>query len=281
MAWYARLLVVCGRFVALLLLALSLGSFVTLAAAQSKPTARPAGSSQGARPASAPAKDANAPPGYDEAIDIAFKEFELGNYPEARSRFLEAHKLFPSARTFRAIGMVEYELKNYGDAIDALEKALASKVKALEGTARMATEELLDRAKGYVARIALDINPGVATVIVDGVPVELGMGGVLILQVGDHNLEFRAPGRLVERRQLKINGGEEKKLQIVLPPAVEANGQPKKEARPLYKNPWLWAAVGVVAVGAGVGLGVGLSGTETTTADPVGGSTRVSLSGPK
>lgn len=286
MATYAPLPVVCGRFVALLLFGLSLAAWSQPAAAQSKTTARPApaSSSQSARPAqaqSAPPADPDVPPGYDQAIDLAFREFELGNYAEARSRFLEAHKLLPSARTFRALGMVEYEMKNYGDAIDALEKALASTVKPLEGTARMATEELLDRAKGYVARIALDINPGVATVIVDGVPVELGMGGVLILQVGDHNLEFRAPGRMVERRQLKINGGEEKKLQIVLPPAIEANGAPKKEARPLYKNPWLWAAVGVVAVGAGVGLGVGLSGTETKTAEPVGGTTGISLAGPK
>lgn len=266
-----------GRFAVLVLLALAL-------AALSNGSVRAQAAPDSARPASAAVKaqaaDTKAPAGYDEAIDLAFHEFELGNYAEARARFLEAHKLFPNARTLRALGMVEYELKNYGDAIESLEKALASPVRALEGPTRADTQALLERAKGYIARINLDLNPDAATVVVDGVPVQLGMGGILLLQVGDHSLEFRAPGRQVEKRQLKITGGEQRTLQVVLPPLLDPHAKPKAEARPLRKNPWLWTAVGVVAVGTAVGLGVGLSDPASHSGDPQGGSTGVTLAGP-
>ena len=273
-----------------MLLSLALSASLALtpclrgASAQAAPSGAPPGSSA-SRPISVTARtqaaDTKAPAGYDQAIDLAFHEFELGNYAEARTRFHEAHKLFPNARTLRALGMVEYELKNYGDAIDSLEKALASPVRALEGASREETQALLDRAKGYVARINVDLNPDVATVVVDGIPVQLGMGGILVLQVGDHNLEFRAPGRQVEKRQLKITGGEQQSLKVVLPPLMDAHAQPKSEARPLRKNPWLWTAVGVVAVGTAVGLGVGLSDPASRTGEPQGGSTGITLAGPR
>jgi hypothetical protein len=176
--------------------------------------------------------------------------------------------------------MVEYELKNYGDAIEALEQALASRVKPLNDPLLRETRELLDRAKGYVARVHVEVNPAIATVIVDGVPVQPGPGGVLLLQVGDRSLEFRAPGRSSERRQLKIVGGQEQTLRILLSPAVNANSA-KVEARPLRRNPWLWAAVGVVVAGAAVGIGVGLRGTHSTTSEPTGGTTGIVLVGPK
>jgi tetratricopeptide (TPR) repeat protein len=66
-----------------------------------------------------------APSEYERMVGLAFREYELGNYAEARAGFLEAHRLSPSARTYRALGMVEYELKNYGDAIERLRQALS------------------------------------------------------------------------------------------------------------------------------------------------------------
>jgi hypothetical protein len=214
------------------------------------------------------------PPGYEQTVDLAFNEFELGNYPEARARFLEAHKLLPNARTFRALGMVEYELRNYGDAIEQLRQALDSKVRPLEGSSRGETAALLARAKGYVARISLEVNPGVATVVVDGMPMQIAPGGALLLQVGDHNLEFRAPGRLAETRRLKIKGGEEETLKVVLPPAMEASTPPRAERKPMIKNPWLWTAVGVVVAGAAAGTAIALTRGDPNTqiAEPYAGN---------
>ncbi|HEX6240071.1 MAG TPA: tetratricopeptide repeat protein [Polyangiales bacterium] len=221
-----------------------------------------------------------APSGYEAAIELAIHEFELRNYAEARARFLEAHKLFPNARTFRALGMVEYELKNYGDAIEALESALRSQTRPLTGALRSDAEALLERAKGYVGRIRLELKPDATSVAVDGVPIQLGLDGVLVLDVGDHGLEFRAPGRLMERRAVKITGGEEKLLRVVLPPAATHTDGAQAERRPLHKNPWLWTAVGAVAVGTAVGLGVSLSDPGGGGSGLQGGSSGVSLPGP-
>lgn len=221
------------------------------------------------------ASESQSPPGYDQAVALALKEFALGNYAEARGRFYEAHRLLPNARTYRALGMVEYELRNYGDAIEALTLALSSTARPLEGQARTEAEELLVRARGYVARVRIEVNPDVATVVLDGVAVDLAAGGTLMLQVGDHDLEFRAPGRLAEKRRLRINGGEEETLRVVLPPVTTTpEASRRSEGRPLLRNPWLWTAVGVVIAGAAAGTAIALTGdrTRTRSAEPYSGN---------
>jgi tetratricopeptide (TPR) repeat protein len=203
-------------------------------------------------------------PAYTDAINLGIAEFEERNFAEARTHFGRAHALYPNARTLRALGMAEFELKNYGESIQYLEQALASNEKPLAGQLREEAQNLLDRAKGYVARLSVSVDPGAASVVVDGVPVQLGTSGVLVLEVGDHVLEFRAPGRIGEKRELKIQGGEQDTLRVVLP-ALEAQSRQEKAKRPLYKSPWLWTAVGVVVAGAAAGTAVALGGGGTTT----------------
>src|SRR5690349_15250674 len=78
-----------------------------------------------AQPESAPAYPAE----YERAIDSGIAEFQQGNYVEAREQFARAHALVPNARTLRSLGMVEFELRNYVDAVTYLEGALGSSVK--------------------------------------------------------------------------------------------------------------------------------------------------------
>lgn len=225
------------------------------------------------------------PAGFDHAIELAFKEFELGNYAEARAHFWEAHRLQPSARTLRALGMVEFELSNYVDAIGQLEQALSSNVRALEGQQRSQTEELLARAQSYVARVSLELNPIATRVSLDGAPIETGPGGTLLLQVGNHELEFQAQGRQPEKRLLKIKGGEQQTLHISLAPDiaptthnVAQDGAARTEKRSLAKNPWLWTAVGIVVVGAAVGTAAGLGAFDKQVqAEPYSGNSNAAV----
>ena len=76
---------------------------------------------------------------------------------------------------------------------------------------------------------------------------------------------------------MKAAGGEEITLVVVLPEVPVAKQQEKK---PLYKNPWLWTAVGVVVVGAAVGAGVGAASGGTKHEEPYGGSTGAVLTSP-
>jgi tetratricopeptide (TPR) repeat protein len=223
------------------------------------------------------------PPGYVEAVAVALNQHEAGNYLEARAHFLRAHALYPNARTLRGLGKVEFELRNYGEAVRYLKEALSATAKPLDDELRAEAEKLLRRARLYVGEVHIDVDPSYATVSVDGAKVASGPKASFSLIVGDHVLEFQAQGRLSERRAISIRGGEQTVLQVVLPtPAVEQVAPPPAplsnhrddRITPLRKKWWLWTAVGVVAAGAAVGIALaarpdeqraGVSGGTTNT----------------
>jgi hypothetical protein len=234
----------------LLLLTLGLGALWPIGSAAAQSASR--------MPASAAE-----PAGYKAAIDNAIEEFASNNLAEAREQFGRAHALFPNARTLRGLGMVEFELRNYAESIGWLRQALASEVKRLEGRLRAETEELLERANGYVGEVRLRVSPPGTSVSVDGVASEVSAQGSLVLAVGDHILEFRAEGRLSERRAFKLSGHQVLSMELTLTEPVEATpakhgpsegatSGPPSERTPIYKRWWLWTTVGVVLVGAGV-----------------------------
>jgi hypothetical protein len=144
---------------------------------------------------------------YERTIQVALDEFELQNYEEAKARFQRAHQLFPSARTFRALGMVEYELKKYVAAIDYLEQALTCTVRPLGDSHRSHVEHLLNQARGYVVRYWLVVTPPNATVLLDDELLEPRDGKVTVI-IGDHTLSATAPGYEPTRRPLHASLGE-------------------------------------------------------------------------
>ena len=111
------------------------------------------------------------PKGYRAAIDEALSEYQALNFEEARALFAKAHALFPNARTLRGLGMVEFERRNYRASADYLTQALASQVRPLEGELRTATEQLLERARGFLGEIRLSVEPTDARVLLDGEPI--------------------------------------------------------------------------------------------------------------
>ena len=213
---------------------------------------------------------------YKRAIGRGIQEFDLGNYPEARAAFSEAHKIFPNARTYRVLGLVAYELRSYSECIEHLSSALSSKEKPLAGELRKSTEELLERTQKLVGHVHFELTPATASVLLNGVSVELGEERKLTLEVGDHLLEMRAEGYLPERQKLSVRGGEQLRVAVELRPSeplatqqspsavvlmpqpTPASGADRDGERRWYKSPWLWTAVAVVMVGAGVGVGLAL-----------------------
>jgi hypothetical protein len=192
------------------------------------------------------------PAEYRARIDEALREFSVQNYEEARSLFLQAHALMPGARTLRALGLCEYELRNYGETIKYLEGALASKVKPLTPALRSETEQMIARARNFVGRVAIEMRPERAQLMVDGVKVD--GREPLWLAMGEHTLEVSAPSFVSEKRKLSVKGGEDKKMSVILAPADgerRADTEPGKPQKRWYKSPWLWGTLGVVALGAG------------------------------
>jgi tetratricopeptide (TPR) repeat protein len=211
------------------------------------------------------------PAEYKRVVGRAVREFDAGNYPEARALFTQAHELYPNARTYLGLGLVAFELRNYGTCVENLETALSSSVKPLNDQLRQSAQDVLGKARGMIAQLNLEVSPDAARVLLDGVPVALAAGQALILEVGDHVVEVQASGYLSERRALSIVGGEKLKLSVVMR-QVEAGPSPAEtaQAAPLapgpleqddrdaakprrwYKSPWLWVSVSVVVVAAGV-----------------------------
>jgi hypothetical protein len=197
-------------------------------------------------------------PEYREYVNKGTQEFELGNFAEARALFEKAHGLQPNARTLRALGVAEFELRNYQASAAHLRDALASDVKPLAGEMRNSAEALLRRAQGFVGQVRVEAQPSSATILLDGQPLD-GHAEALWVAVGDRVFEFHATGYATQRRTLRIVGGEKQTLRVELTPLETSTSgglaNPMTERRaneqPLYKKWWLWTTVGVAVVASG------------------------------
>jgi tetratricopeptide (TPR) repeat protein len=225
-------------------------------------------------PAPTVGDNAGAPAGYQEAADLALEEFAHGNYLEARARFQKAHEIWPNARSLRALGYCEYELKNYAAALELLRGALASQVRPLSATQRQETEQLEARTRGYVARYIITTVPAEARLTLDGADLTLDAQHATTMNMGQHTLEASAASYQTVRRSLQAEGGSQKTLLLELP-RIEAPvaAAPIAEQRdePLRKQWWLWTSVGVVVV-AGVTAGLVAALHDPGTRDPSGGT---------
>jgi hypothetical protein len=247
------------------------------------------------------AQDGVEPPSYRETVREALSEYTAKNFPEARALFAEAHRLFPNARTLRGLGMTAFELRSYRESIGYLHQALDSKVKPLNESLRAETERLLARAERFVGKLNVSITPPEAEIVLDGSPLEPGTPQPLLLEVGEHQLEFRAEDYVPESRTLYVKGRESTTWSVVLnkvpvvaapvaAPTSAAALQPEQVAaqaeaeptsgpryfspedtherptkRPVYKSPWLWTGVGAVVV-AVVVTSVVIATRDTTVA---------------
>jgi len=214
------------------------------------------------------------PAEYRARIDDALREFSVQNYEEARSLFLQAHAIMPNARTLRALGLCEFELRNYAESIRYLEGALASKVKPLTPALRKEGEHMITRARNFVGRVELEMRPERAQLLVDGVKVD--GREALWLPMGEHTLEVSAPGFVSEKRKLNVKGGEDKRMSVILAASEQGgsetdSGSGKSSEKRWYKSPWLWGSLGVIVAGAGAATAIVL--TRDNGSNPDRGST--------
>lgn len=214
-------------------------------------------------------------------MDQALSELRAGHFHEARGMFAHAHELLPSARTLRGLGLAEFELRSYVESIDHLKQALESNVRPLTDEQRKETEALLERASRYVTRLALSILPTTASIALDGAPLT-GNKGSLLLAAGDHILDVTADDYLAQRRTVHALGGDSQQLTIELtkvaaPVSAAMAPAPREDrSRPLLKNPWLWAGVGVLVGGAVLTASL-LATRDSGPAAPYGGNRGTSI----
>jgi len=247
---------------------------------------------------------------YAELIEGALREYRAHRFHEARSLFAKAHAVFPNARTLRGLGLVEFELRNYVESAALLQRALNERERALSGSLRVETEQLWQRADGFLARFEIRSDQALS-ISVDGVLREHAQDEALTVAVGDHLFELSSPGYVAQRRMIRVRGGEREPLEVALEPFAvspvaaartdlrspaqapraatpsEAAGSfqvqpgPRRDDRARwYKNKWLWTGVIAVSAAAAVGLGFGLTANQGRTSDPISAPPIASRSGP-
>ena len=198
--------------------------------------------------------DASADSVYQARIADALEEFDRGNWAEARHHFLEAHERRPTARTMRGLGVVAFELRRYVESVGWLERALASTAVPLTDSQRGEVQVALERARGFVGRYELVLDPEQAEVRVDGAPLELHQDGALWLDVGEHELVVSATGYKTLTRKLSVQGGKLERLELTLqrpaPALALSSGHPKHHGGSVLGTWWFWS-LAAVAIGGG------------------------------
>ncbi len=243
--------------------------------------------------ARAQAPESAAPAAYDPLIDQAVAEFAASHWAEARALFLEAHAVFPNARTLRGIGMSSYELRDYPEAVRALDEALASTVRPLTSEQHAQVAELRQRAATFVGRYEIPAAPAGARLYLDGEHVTPTEGwpaaaGHVLMGIGEHQVTIRLDDGRSTSARVVVRGATEAALDIDLAPLAspsttspsttgEASSQ---EPPPSYRDvppppagadatPWVVLGVGAgVAVIGGILLGVGLADESRVESAP-------------
>jgi hypothetical protein len=169
-------------------------------------------------PPSSEAPSAAVQADYREIVERAVVEFDAGRFAEARAFFLRGHELWPSARTYRVLGMTSFELRHYALALQELEAAISDTRRALGDEQRTEVMRLIEQARGFVGRYRVHVSPPDAQLMVDGEVTSLPSDGTLRLEVGSHELLLRAEGHGELRRRLIVDGGEDEAVSIELTP---------------------------------------------------------------
>lgn len=267
----------------LLALMLSLGGLGAISVAASQASAQ-AGRERAERGGEVPA-----PAGYDAAIDVALEAFERADFEAAREHFLRAHKIYPNARTLRALGKSEFELRSYADAAAHLELALGSQARPLTSEQQRETSELLERARQHLARYTFITEPRTAELTLDGVVPALDRQRAIVLSEGPYRLRVEAEGYLPLQRDLQVVGGVDERLSLELAPMaedppiaplapVEAPRRERRDSDARRSRPWLWTGLAVLAGGvAAATVGILVARRNAGADPPSGGSTGVVL----
>jgi opacity protein-like surface antigen len=157
---------------------------------------------------------------YRVTIDDAVREFDAGHWEEARALFKRANELSPNARTLRGMGMAAFELRMYVQAIRELDAALRETRKPLAGEMRASVEQLKVKAREFVGRVQLVLEPPEAKVLVDGKEPQLEPDGTVLLDVGTHVIAATADGYKSTNLRLGVEGGMDEAVRVPLEPLL-------------------------------------------------------------
>jgi hypothetical protein len=176
---------------------------------------------------------------YRSVVEEALQEYNRGNWEEAAALFERAHRLNPSARTLRGMGLTAYEARRYVDAIRHLADALSETRRPLTQAQREEVSSTLDRARRFVAHLRLKVGPSEARVTINGRPAEPDSKGDVATDPGLLDVEITADGYESALRRVRLTAGGQEELTVQLsrtraeaPPAAQVSAVTPASAPP-------------------------------------------------
>lgn len=202
------------------------------------------------------------PAAFEATVREALSEFQAGRWTEARTLFLEAHAIRPSAEALRMAGNASYEAREYVRAVELLERALAEDRSPLREEHVALARDAFAAASRFVTRLEL-VTPRDARVRIDGV---IRNERPIVVLRGERLVEVSAVGFETRRERVVLTAAERTLTvelhpttpvatpTVVLPPTERE----RDETEPEPSRTWIWVVVGVVAASVIAGLAVGL-----------------------
>lgn len=186
---------------------------------------------------------------FDSTVREGLREFEAGHWVEARTLFLRAHGIRPSAEALRMAGNASYEERQYVQAVTLLDRALAASEGPLRADRVPLAQEALEAAERFVTRVTVSTSN--SRVRLDERPIDPNTPAVVLR--GEHTVEVSGDGFETYRETIRLNEPVQR-VNIVLQPARVTNiddpGQNQLDAEPESNSrKGLWIGLGV---GAGV-----------------------------
>lgn len=215
----------------------------------------------------------------------------IGKDAAALPKFEQAYSKSKNAKHLAQTGLCLQAVGRWSEAEEALSTALQDSAHAWIKTNRDILKESLEVAKQHVGGLEVTGSPVGAPVSIDGRNIgTLPLATPLRLSEGPLVLEVRAPAYRPERRELIVQGGQFRRIQIDLQPQAAALASSKPETLPVEgsattiseksspldqeetrQTPWLWIGAGSVVVAAGLAAFFLLSsGSDNPAVDGMG-----------
>jgi hypothetical protein len=131
--------------------------------------------------------------------------------------------------------MAAFEMRMYVQAIRELDGAVREQRKPLDAELRAQVQQLIDKAREFVGRVKLVLDPPVAKMLIDGKEPQLEPDGSVLLDVGTHVIGATADRYKPTNMRLSVEGGMDQSVRVALEPllgvdpvvpAIDANHPP-------------------------------------------------------
>jgi hypothetical protein len=200
--------------------------------------------------------------------------FKDGDYQAALIEFRRAYELAPNFNVLYNIGQVYFQLQDYPNALNALERYMNEGGANVPASRRGEVERDIEKLKSRVANLEITVNVADAEIALDDAPIgKSPLAKPVMVSAGKHKLTVSKTGFTSATKLVEVASGDTPKITLELvenkgpvisiepppnptvtappPPTSTVPPPPPVEPPPPRSIPWAgWAVTGGLTVGA-------------------------------